>query len=200
MLGKNSVKIKNSRKGFTLIEMMVVTFVLGIGLIGALSFFNINLNNQFEAKNEVIAANLAQEGVDLVRNLRDYNQLKGNAWYENICKDFVSGKHKCITNKCWSIDFNSLTSHTCDTGPGKSTQYICLDDTGRYYQCKSSDIKTNFKREIDISACDPTDSNPNTTCKNKDLDTAGNYMKVIVTVGWNGRTTTATDILYNNSY
>ena len=51
---KNLCKIKKSKKGFTLIEILVTIFVLGIGLIGALSFFNINLNNQFEAKQELI--------------------------------------------------------------------------------------------------------------------------------------------------
>ena len=185
------LKIKNYRKGFTLIEMMVVVFVLGIGLIGALSFFNINLNNQFEAKNELIAAGLAQEGADLVRNIKDYNQLNGNVWYYNICTD-----NKC-GNKCRSIDLDSLSSHTCEKGGGKS--YVKLDSiTKTYLQCTNGDSdKTIFTRTVDISACD------NSGCGgSRDLDTAGNYMKVTVTVKWNNdsRTTTAIDNLYSISY
>ena len=68
--------------------MLVVIFVLGVGLIGALSFFNINLNNQFEAKQELIAAGLAQEGADLVRNIVDYNYLNNKpTWYNEIAEE-----------------------------------------------------------------------------------------------------------------
>lgn len=181
--------------GFTLIEMLVVVFVIGIGLVGALSFFNINMNSQFEAKNELIAAGLAQEGVDLVINLKDYNQLNSSSglkWYSNICKD---AGHKCQSNKCQSIDFNSLGDHICYTS-GNSERFVCLDSaTKKYYQCSEGNLdKTVFTRTVDISACaGPADCG-------KDLDAAGNYMQVEVTVEWNGRTTTAIDNLYNNNY
>ena len=196
MIQNSKFKIQNSSCGFTLIEMLVVVLVVGIGLVGALSFFNINLNSQFEAKNELIAAGLAQEGLDLVRNLKDYNQLNSSSglkWYSNICKDVG---HKCLSNKCQSIDFNSLGDHICYTA-GNSERFVCLDSaTKRYYQCNEDNPdKTIFTRELIISACDSTGD-----CTNNALDTAGNYMKVEVIVTWNGRETKAIHTLYNNSY
>lgn len=131
MLGENSGKIKKSKKGFTLIEILVVVFVLGVGLIGALSFFNINLNNQFEAKNELIAASLAQEGADLVRNIRDYNLLNSKAFDFNLAG-------------CTAIDFGSLSNHQC-SGAGSA---VCMDANSRYYQCASGN--TNFARSISV--------------------------------------------------
>lgn len=123
--------------GFTLIEMLVVVFVLGVGLIGALSFFNINLNNQFEAKKELIAAGLAQEGADLVRNIRDYNLLNGKAFDFNLAS-------------CTAIDFNSLSNHQC-----VSNQNICMDANLRYCQCGAScSTSTGFTRTIAITAPD----------------------------------------------
>jgi len=178
-------QIPNTKKGFTLIEMLVVIFILGIGLIGALSFFNINLNSQFEAKNELIAAGLAQEGADLVRNIKDYNQLNPSTrpkWYSNL---FNNTAHVSL---CPAVDFNSLSgSHQCSSaGP-----FVCINSSLRYHQCSGG----YFNRTVEISACD------NSGCGGaRSLDTVGNYMKVVVTVTWNGRTTTATDILYNNSY
>jgi len=175
------------RKGFTLIEMLVVVFVIGIGLIGAMSFFNINLNNQFEAKNELIAAGLAQEGLELVRNIRDYNILSGEKWY----KLDLLGE----TILCQRIDYRSLDKswlwgiyfHKC-LGPLISSDKVCLDNaTRRYRQCSNSEsANTDFKRSISIT-------------RNGDLD-AGGYLEVTCTVTWNNRTTVAKDILYANQF
>jgi len=165
----NLQKKRNSQRGFTLIEMLVVIFVVGVGLVGALSFFNINLNNQFEVKNELIAAGLAQEGVELVKNIRDYNLLNPpKAW------DFNLGNGG---SSCTAIDFNSLSSHQCsNTGSA-----ICTDANLRYYQCASGN--TVFSRTTTISALN-ADGSRTATC----------------TVSWNGRTTTAKDVLYKNSF
>jgi hypothetical protein len=129
--------------------MLVVVFVLGIGLIGALSFFNINLNNQFEAKNELIAAGLAQEGADLVRNIKDYNQLNPpNAWDLNLSA--------CNGN---AIDFNSLSSHTCS-----SNVSVCMNSNGQYCQCSAScNTSTNFTRTIGVSSVN-LDNSRTVTC------------------------------------
>lgn len=162
------LKFQNSSQAaFTLIEMLVVIFIVAIGLVGAISFFNINLNNQFEAKNELIAAGLAQEGADLVRNIRDYNLLKGNAWDQGLAScDAVS------------IDFNSLSGHTCT-----SNTAVCTDSNRRYCQCGGSCTNsTNFTRTINVSSPD------------------SNSKKITCTVTWKGRITQAIDYLYNNKF
>ena len=153
-------------------------FVLGIGLIGALSFFNINLNNQFEAKNELIAAGLAQEGADLVRNIKDYNQLNSSSglkWYDHLYNNAANA------SLCSAVDFNSLSGHQC-SGAGLD---VCIDANSRYLQCTSA--TANFKRKISV-------------VRHGDLDIAGNYLEITCEVTWNGRTTTAKDFLYNNNY
>ncbi len=167
--------------------MLVVVFVIGMGLIGAMSFFNINLNNQFEAKNELIAAGLAQEGVELVRNIRDYNVLSGEEWYK---LDLLGG-----TTLCQRIDYRSLDKswllgiyfHKC-LGPLIFSDKVCLDNTTRKYrQCSNLEsANTDFKRSISVS-------------ENGDLN-AGGYLEVTCMVTWNNRTTVAKDILYANRF
>jgi prepilin-type N-terminal cleavage/methylation domain-containing protein len=170
-------KTQNCLKGFTLIEMMVVVFVVGIGLVGALSFFSININNQIEAKNELIAANLAQESADLVRNLRDYNILKGNNWYNGLCLN--TGSTTC--DQCAAIDYKSVvSSHVCT-----NQTCVCLN-SGRYEQCGCANPSTDFVRTVSIT-------------RTGDLDSGG-YITVESEVAWNGRETSASDVLYDNSF
>ena len=183
LIQNSKFKIQNSHQGFTLIEMLVVIVVVAIGLVGALSFFNVNINNQNETKNELIAANLAQEGADLVRNIRDYNLLNSSAplnlkWYSNL---YDNTAH---TSSCSAVDFNSLagSSHKCSNAGSA----VYVDANSRYNQ-SSSGNKTDFTRTILIEP-------------SGDLDATGNYIKVTCTVSWNGRTTAAKDILYNNSF
>jgi prepilin-type N-terminal cleavage/methylation domain-containing protein len=140
----SKLKIQNHRQGFTLIEMLVVVFVVGMGLIGALSFFSLNIGNQAENKNELIAAGLAQEGVELVRNIRDYNLLNGYSWDQGL-------------SNCSAIDFNSLSTHQC-SGAGSA---VCLDANSRYYQCSSGN--TGFTRTINVSGINP-DGSRKITC------------------------------------
>jgi prepilin-type N-terminal cleavage/methylation domain-containing protein len=194
----------HKKKGFTLIEMLVVIFVVGVGLIGALSFFSINIANQAEVKNEVIAAGLAQEGADLVRNIRDYNLLAGNSWYANLCED---NPVKCVSNdSCKAIDYNSLdgASHTCVQN-GSANKSVCYDPTtGRYKQCKDTDAnQTGFLRSVSLRACDP---NKNPMCGGEaNLTGQEAYIEVTVTVSWGGnekkdRKTIAKDMLYKNTF
>jgi prepilin-type N-terminal cleavage/methylation domain-containing protein len=70
----------NKKKGFTLIEIMAALFVLGVGLIGIMGLiFRISASTSL-VSSKLIAAYLSQEGIELVRNLRDENWLSGDPW------------------------------------------------------------------------------------------------------------------------
>ena len=169
---------KSARKGFSLIEILVTIVIVGVGLVGMTAFFNMNIQSQFEVKNEIIAANLAQEGVELVRNIRDYNVLSESDWYSNLFSNHLNGGPMCF-----EIDYFSLTTHTCSNAGSA----VCLSGA-RYYQCASGSAqKTDFTREITISATG-------------DLASIGGYLTVTSRVTWNGRTSEANLVLYNNQF
>ncbi len=70
----------NTGAGFTLIEALVALVILSISIVPAL-ILSSNLSEIASvAKNNLIAANLAQEGVEVVRAIRDTNWFNGVAF------------------------------------------------------------------------------------------------------------------------
>lgn len=167
-------KNKRDKSGFSLVEILITITIIGIGLIGMLSFFSSSLRSHNEAKNELIAAGLAQEGAELIRNLAEYKKLHDNASWSDLVNASTG------LPACKRIDHSSLTSHVCYDS-SKSAR-VCLDADKRYRQCAASETPLDFSRTVTIT------------------DGGANGLIIVSQVTWNGRTTTATDRLYQNNY
>lgn len=63
------------KKGFTLIETIVALALIVAAVVGPLSLISSGLANAKTSKNRLVAAHLAQEGVEIVRGFRDFNVL-----------------------------------------------------------------------------------------------------------------------------
>jgi prepilin-type N-terminal cleavage/methylation domain-containing protein len=171
------------KSGFSLIEVLIAIFLIGVAFVGIVAFFNSTLQSHFDAKNELIAAGLAQEGSELMRNLRDYKSLEGSSWSD--LTDSVSGLPICER-----IDYKSLESHGCYVSSTMGED-VCFNSEGRYEQCDSGD--TGFTRSISVT-CEDEDNN-SIACSS-----SAKSMKIVSTVVWGNRTTEATDRLYENEY
>ena len=68
-------KPKNKR-GFTLLEMMVSLFLITVGVMGIFLVINRTLILMTPSPSKVIAAYLTQEGIEIVRNIRDGNWIE----------------------------------------------------------------------------------------------------------------------------
>ncbi len=117
--------------GFTLIELMVVVFVVSIGVIGAMSlisqsFFQARLNSS-----KLIAAYLVQEGVEIVRNIRDTNWIEGEIWDNGIPEG------------SWEADYK--TQNLVQSYAGN---FLKIDVEGFYSYLPGT--LTKFKRKIEI--------------------------------------------------
>jgi len=171
---KNEKRKKFLKKsGFTLVELLITIFLVSVGLIGSISFFNSSLQSQFDAKNEVIAAGLAQEATELVRNIVDYNFLKPQSWWNEIVANSNAA------NGCDLIDKYSLDNHKCkNTASGKKMN-VCFDGQF-YYQCPTgapSHPVTIFRRKLEVVG-----ENVNDTAGYQLED--GDCLEVTATVGW----------------
>ena len=65
----------NSQGGFSMLEAMVSIFILLVGVTGSLVLVSSGITNFNISKNRIIASNLAQEGLEIVHNIRDNNWL-----------------------------------------------------------------------------------------------------------------------------
>lgn len=68
------------QKGFTIVETLVAIAILMIAIAGPLTIANQALGVAVGARNQMIAANLAQETVEYVKNVKDNNLASGNFW------------------------------------------------------------------------------------------------------------------------
>lgn len=63
------------RKAFTLIEMIVVIFVLGVGILSIVMLITHNLSLTSQIHTQNTATILAREGIELAYNYKNTNEL-----------------------------------------------------------------------------------------------------------------------------
>ena len=144
---KNKIKIltkptfRSMKKGFSLVEVLFTLMILSVGTSTAAVLMTNNIKNSINAKNQVIASELAQEGVELVKNLKDNNPIfttdisDGNDYRVEYISDFVSG-YTAFKNS--PINF-----------PGDVRKRVDLSGAGFFLHAVGT--PTKFYRKIAIS-------------------------------------------------
>lgn len=120
--------------GFTLIEVMVALFILTVGILSMISIISQVIGTVNETQNKVIAANLAQEGIEIVHNLRANIWLGGGTYnpqdfdFSGGCVDFDdSGNDQgCIDHTLYQDDAG-VYSHNVDGTPTKFERFINME-------------------------------------------------------------------------
>lgn len=63
----------NNQKGQTVLELIIAITILVVALVATLVLIVTSINASREARNKLIATNLAREGIEVIRNIRDSN-------------------------------------------------------------------------------------------------------------------------------
>lgn len=122
-------------RGFSLIESLLSIFVMSVGLMTIVAVIGGSLRSSYDTQDTIIAAELAQEGVELVRNVRDNDFVAGNDGFS----DFDNKKH------C-RIDWRATLD--CQANQGGNSRYTLQYVGGAYGHGGSGE--TRFARYLYI--------------------------------------------------
>lgn len=131
----------HSKKGFTLIEAIVAIGVISIGFVGSLVLLSKASSQASTIKDRVVVAHLAEEGIEVIRNIRDTNWLKGFEWRTGLPD---TGSNFGV------VDYNSASVDTSDTSESRK----CLNWDGNFYKHAAAPVyacSTSFKRQIKLT-------------------------------------------------
>lgn len=67
------ISVRRQLSAFTLVEIIVVLFIVSVGLVGVLALIVQNIQSQGYNKSMLVGYQIAQEGIELVRKTRDSN-------------------------------------------------------------------------------------------------------------------------------
>jgi type II secretory pathway pseudopilin PulG len=134
---KSKIKRLKNSNGFSLVEVIISVFLVAVGLIAVISLLSGTLSNSIDSRNQVIAVLLAQEGTELVRNIRD-NNWESNDPPATHSFDNITNYADC------TIDY---VTHVIEGAP--ASHILKINGDGFY--AHSGLTNTKFQRKIIIS-------------------------------------------------
>lgn len=135
----NEKKCPSTEQGFSLIEVLFSLLVLSAGTGAILTLMASNIKNSNTAKYQVIASELAQEGVELVKNLKD-----------NRDRDLTASKFtNDIFGNDYRIDFDSTYDIFKNSNSVATNKRLNLSAGNFYVHAPAT--PTKFFRKIAVS-------------------------------------------------
>ena len=163
---------QKKQKGFSIIEVLGAIFLLLVGLIGSLSLITQVSSYTSVAASKLVASYLAQEGIEIVRNMRDQNWVAGNPWDTDLSSS--------------PADYHADYTATSFLDLRSGGAILDIDNNG-FYNYSGVGTPSIFTRTIHIE-------------KGSD-DQSIETIKVLVTVSWNqaggSHSVKAQEYLYN---
>lgn len=171
------LKIFNN-SGISILEVIVAILIITMGMVGVLSLVIQNVQAQYINRNILIASGLAQEGLELVRNIRDLNWLTAGS---DPINDW---KRKIVGDGTYAIDYHGWSSINTSVNSinDASARLYINNSTGLYTHIAAGATATGFYRLITV------------------IDNT-NYLDIKCTIRWQNGTQnhdyTAETYLYN---
>ena len=185
--------------GITLIETVVAVTILVAAIAGPMTLASQSLKASRDARNELIATHLAEEGIEVIHSVRDNNSgadvsPQRLAWMNSILSACSSG---CVVNPTDHLVLSVWGPNTllaCPSGDCSAVKYLYYNPaTGMYTQSLSALTspwsKSSFTRVMTLQGID-------------DPSSPLRQVRVVSTVTYTGfaggvRTVTVVDDLYN---
>jgi prepilin-type N-terminal cleavage/methylation domain-containing protein len=126
-------------RGFTLVEVLISLVLMATALVPAFILTNDSLRLSERIRNSLVAANLAQEGIEVVRGIRDGN------WFRS--EDFVVGLDVCTLGCIFQYD---SIENEVDTVLEGLQAYLKVDPATGLYQYDTG-ADSIFRRTVTIT-------------------------------------------------
>jgi len=145
--------------GQTLIETIVAIGLLTTGIIGGLSLAIYAEGSSDVVLNQIVATNLAREGVEIVRNMRDTEWLEGaHTGGPQSCPD-IGTDQECYPGwysafsglpgqASYKLEFNPVTYQWSVQQTGGPNFQLYRHSSGIYTHVSSGGTLSNFSRVI----------------------------------------------------
>jgi len=197
----------DKKKAFTLIETLMALTVIIVGAVGAFIIVSRAIRISPVARQEIIASNLAQEGIEIIRNIRDNRilsigdeELQGN----NPVRDWSGDLRVCGLDDSFGSHFEIIDKDDITSGwemPNCAVnrfEVFIEPTTGFLTNLKSTGPltgweDTGFRRQIEIAKFTCSDP-PACTVKVRDDACTDDCFEVFVKVMvyWNSDVQPAT--------
>ncbi len=108
-----------SSKAFTLIEILIAITVITVGVVGSYAAITRVASLTFSNSFRFVASRLAQEGIELVSNIRDTNWIKRTDWDNDLADNDYRvqyDKDSLLTHFDTPLKINSNGFYNYDSG------------------------------------------------------------------------------------
>jgi len=127
------------RNGFSLLESILSVFLVSMGLVVSIKLLTLGVSQSMKNRDQFAASLLAQEGVELVRNIRDNN------WADN--DPTTDSFNKITTGTSCRIDYTHISADLVDCSLVSSKQLYL---NAGFYNHTANGSATKYYREIII--------------------------------------------------
>ncbi len=166
---KFHTKTDDTRRGFTLVETLIAILIVTMAIVGPFNVAQGVLRYSYTARDQLVAASLAQEGIEYVRYIRDsnfiYNTHTGSTrpWLYGLDGSTYLG---VTSPDCYTTD---PSGGACLVDPSQQTVTACLTTdcsnkpalylSGSYlYNQASSGTVTRFRRRVELKSISATET------------------------------------------
>lgn len=111
------------QKSFTLLEVLIAIFALTIGVMAAFGSVSQTISATTFARDRLIASYLAQEGVEIVKNIRDSNWIQNKNWNEGLSPGEYQADYDDLSLSPYLNSFLNLSSNGYLYGIGIPAQF-----------------------------------------------------------------------------
>ncbi len=140
--------------GFSIAEVVLSGFLLTTGIVSVMSLYTVSHRSSFDTRNMITAAELAQEGVEIARNIRDNNTAyRADNWETgDNCRGSIVGNCDPFryfptgTNLNCNVSYNSSGATAFDC----SSPQIAVTTNASGFFHNGAGAVTRFYRQIKI--------------------------------------------------